>query len=187
LELGTYIVRQMEGVRGLLGDLLDGVTPAEWVASPAPGENAIGFIAWHVPSIQDWAVHTWMQNVPTVRSRPEWEAKGMNGSFLPVGMGLEAAHSIAKATSSEDVLSYADAVLDAVRAFVMRLPADGFDAVPASRAHLADPRYQVARYRADVDDMYEQPYWQLFVGACSGHCRGHLGELELALSLVRRR
>jgi hypothetical protein len=187
MELATYIVRQLEGVKGMLDDLLDGVTPEEWVASPAPGENPIGFTAWHVPSIQDWAVHTWMQNAPTVRSRPEWDAKGMNASFLPFAMGLDAAHQIARQTGPEDVLSYADAVLEAVGGFVRTLGARQFDAVPPNRAHMADARYQAAGYLADVGDMYEQPYWRLFAGACTGHCRGHLGELELGLSLVRRR
>jgi len=187
VDIGTYVVRQMEGVRSLLGGLLEGVTREEWLAAPSASQNPIGFTAWHVPSIQDWAIHTWMQNVAPVRERPEWLAKGMMTSFLPVGMGLEGAQAIAAAITPGDVLGYADAVLEAATAFVSGLPPEAFETVPANRLHLADERYQAAGYLDEVSDMYEQPYWRLFAGACTGHCRGHLGELELGLTILRGR
>lgn len=187
LDIGTYVVRQMEGVRSLLGGLLEGVTREEWLAAPAPGQNPIGFTAWHVPSIQDWAIHTWMQNGEPLRARPEWREKGMMTSFLPIGIGLAGAQEIAGATTPVDVLAYADAVLDAATTFVTGLPAEAFETVPASRLHLSDERYQAAEYLDEVSDMYEQPYWRLFAGACTGHCRGHLGEMELGLAILRGR
>ncbi len=177
----------MEAVRGGLGGLVEAVTQSEWESAAAPGHNPIGFTAWHVPSIQDWALNTWMRNAPTVRSRPEWEAKGMMTSFLPVGMGLAAAQEVARATKPEDVLAYADAVLAEARVLLNSMTAEKFDEIPPNKLHFADSRYDAPGYLADVSDMYEQRYWRLFLGACTGHCRGHLGELELGLELVRGR
>jgi hypothetical protein len=185
MDLATYVVRQMEGVRSALGGLLDGVTQEEWLAVPAPGMNPVGFTAWHVPSIQDWALNTWMRNRPTIRSRPEWAAKGMSETFLPIGMDLEAAHAIARATTASGVLAYTDAVLEEARAYLATFTPEDFDRLPPNQAHLADERYQHPGYLAEVDDMYEQPFWRVFAGACTGHCRGHIGELELALAVVR--
>ena len=186
MDLATYVIRQMEGVRSALGGLIAGVTPDEWAAAAAPGQNPVGFTAWHVPSIQDWAMNTWMRNQPTLRSRPEWAAKGLSESFLPIGMDFDAALAIARATEPVAVLAYADAVLDDARAFLATLRPDDFDRRPPNRAHLADERYHHPGYLAEIDDMYEQPFWRVFAGACTGHCRAHIGELELALALIRR-
>lgn len=176
----------MEGVRSALGGLIEGVTSTEWNSVAALGQNPIGFTAWHVPSIQDWAINTWMRNQPTVRSRPEWVAKGMSESFLPIGMDLDTATAIALVAEPAHVLAYADAVLEEARTYLASFKAEGFDQLPPNRAHLADSRYNHAGYRAEVADMYEQPFWRVFAGACTGHCRGHIGEMELALALVRR-
>lgn len=185
MDLSTYIVRQMEGVRGALGGVLDGITAEEWTAAAAPGQNPVGFTAWHVPSIQDWALNTWMRNLPTIRSRPEWTAKGMSETLLPIGMGLEAAHAIARATRPSDVLAYADAALEEARAYLATFTPEDFDRLPPNQAHLVDERFQHPGYLGEVEDMYEQPFWRVFAGACTGHCRGHIGELELALAVVR--
>jgi hypothetical protein len=185
MELSTYIVRQMEGVRSLLGALLADISPAEWITAPAPGQNPIGFTAWHVPSIQDWALHTWMQDLVPVRSRPEWRGRGMMQSFLPIGMSVETACEVSFATDPASVLAYADVVLEAARDFLAALPPATFDELPPNRLHLADDRYHAPGYLAEIEDMYEQPYWRIFAGACTGHCRGHLGELELGLQLIR--
>jgi hypothetical protein len=122
LDVATYIVRQMEGVRFLLGAVLADVSLTEWTAAPAAGQNPIGFTAWHVPSIQDWAIRTWMQNIEPLRGRPEWREKGMMTSFLPFGMDIEVARKVAAATAPGDVLNYADAILDEPRAFLGALP-----------------------------------------------------------------
>ena len=177
----------MEGVRSILGSLVEGVPQDVWESAVGPGQNPIGFTAWHVPSIQDWAINTWMRNTPTVRSRPDWEAKGMMTSFLPIGMGLQGAQEVARATKPEDVLAYADAVLEEARSLLASMTTEKFDELPQNMLHLRDSRYEAPGYLADVSDMYEQRYWRLFLGACTGHCRGHLGELELALSLVKGR
>ncbi|MEO8538815.1 MAG: DinB family protein, partial [bacterium] len=146
MDLATYAVRQMEDVRSGLGGVLEGVTAAEWVSAPAPGQNPIGFTAWHLPSIQDWALHTWMRNIDPVRMRPEWVAKGMSQSFLPIGMGLDDAFAIARATRPEDVIAYADAVLDAAREFLATFKPDDFDRLPPNRDHLVDSRYNYPGY-----------------------------------------
>jgi hypothetical protein len=186
VELATVFETQMVSVRDILRSLLAGVTEQQWRAAPAPGLNPVGFTAWHVPSIQDWAINTWMQNIPPVRSRPEWADRGLMETFVPIGMGLEGAHHIARATSPADVLAYADAVLDEGRRFLATFTPQRFDALPPNREHLEDERYtSVAGYMSDVAGMFDQPCWRVFAGACTAHCRGHLGELELALAILR--
>lgn len=187
MELATFIERQLESVRGILEGLIGDVTGSEWVSAPAPGLNPVGFTAWHIPSIQDWAINTWMRNAPTVRSRPEWAARGMMTSFLPIGVGLAGADEIARAVTPQGVLAYADAVLEEARAFLATFTPRRFDELPPNREHLADRRYEAPGYLADIADMYGQPYWRVFAGACTGHCRGHLGELESSLAVIRAR
>ena len=141
MDLGTYILRQMEGVNSALRGLIADVSPKEWCSAAGPGLNPVGFTAWHVASIQDWAINTWMRNRETVRSRPEWVASGMMTSFPPFGMGLDTAFELARATSPTDALAYADAVLEDAGSLLATLTADAFDEIPANKAHLADPRY----------------------------------------------
>ncbi|MEO8168456.1 MAG: hypothetical protein ABI623_09425, partial [bacterium] len=73
-----------------LVDALRDVTPAEWVARPYAGANLLGFTAWHVPAVQDWALHTWMRGLPELRGRPDLaDRPGINPPFAPFGMSLE--------------------------------------------------------------------------------------------------
>jgi hypothetical protein len=109
-------------------------------------------------------------------------------TFLPIGMSMEDARAIARATEPADVLAYADAVLNEARAFLATCSPGRFDEVPPNREHLSDARYRdSAGYMRDVNDMFEQGYWRVFAGACTGHCRGHIGELELGLAIIRGR
>ena len=43
MDLASYIVKQMEGVRGPLGGLVESMSDDEWTASPTPTENPLGF------------------------------------------------------------------------------------------------------------------------------------------------
>jgi hypothetical protein len=176
----------MESVRSILGELVAGASDEDWVASPGAGTNPIGFTAWHIPAVQDWAIHTWMRNLEPIRARPEWQAKGFMTSFVPFGMPVEKAQTIARATRPEDVVAYASAVLASAAEFLPTLTPEQFDGIPPNRAHLVDARYEVPAYMEEIDDMYAQPFWRVFAGACTGHCRGHLGELELALATLHR-
>lgn len=187
MDLATYVLRQIESVQTLLAGLLANVTPEEWVTAPAPGHNPIGFNAWHLASIQDWTINTFMRNLPDIRSRPEWEAKGMMTSFLPFGMSLETAFEVARATKPADVVAYHQAVIEEARAYLPALAPDAFDQVPPTRDHLADNRYNEAPYLDQISGMCDLPSWRLFASACIGHTRGHLGEMDLALALIGAR
>lgn len=99
--------------------------------------------------------------------------------------GLDAAHEIARAARPEDVLAYADAVLVEAAEMLAGFTPARFDELPPNREDFRDDRYSAPGYIADLDGMFEQPYWRVFAGACTGHCRGHIGELELALAVIR--
>jgi hypothetical protein len=77
--------------------------------------------------------------------------------------------------------------LEAARSFVLALSPEQFDQIPPNKLHLADRRYEAPGYRDDTGDMHEYPYWRLFAGACTGHCRGHLAELDMGLAVIRGR
>ncbi len=182
----SLLRRQMSYVHALFTEAVRDITPGEWIAHPFAGGNALGFIAWHVPAVQDWALHSWMQGVPELRTR--LDLAGINPSFAPFGMSQVDADSIGAAVSSGDVLTYADAVLAAAADVFEGLTEASLDDVPNIRVHGTRlPQHRTTGYLAEVDDMYDLPVWRLLAGPCFGHVREHVGEIRLSLQMMRVR
>lgn len=180
------LARQMQNVNTALQSLATEISPDEWLWRPGPGQNLIGFTVLHVPCTQDWAINTWMRNVDDVRQRPEWAAKMAASQAAPFGMSLPDADEMARTVTPADALAYSDAVLDEAVAWLQSLSDEDLDHVPETHAHQQRrAAYRAPGYVKEIDGMRDQQYWRLLSGACIGHCRGHLGELELALQLKR--
>ena len=171
----------------LLRAFVAGLAPQEWRARPAPSANTIGFTVWHLTAVQDWAIKTWISGGLGTNLAPEWAARGMATAPAPFGMSLAEADAVAAAATPADVLEYADAVYAQSIAWLDSVDASFFDGMPPdSRAHLPlHPVYSTEGYREEVDPMFAYPVWRLVSGACYGHARGHLGELDLALQIIR--
>jgi hypothetical protein len=136
---------------------------------------------WHIPAVQDWAVNTWIGGGPGLNEAPEWAAKGLAVCPAPFGMELGDADRVAAAVSPQDVLDYAGAVTARTLAWLDSLADSDLEQVPAiNRQHLSlHPVYSTpdtgTKWRAGSS------------GACYGHSRGHFGELDLTLTIIRSR
>ena len=179
---------QLAGITSILHEVAGDLTTEEWLSRPAPGQNLTGFTLWHIPTTQDWTIQTWIRNVSEVRERPDWAGRGgLNVSRLAFGLTLAEADAVAHATNPADLLAYADAVLAENLPWLETLTEAALDQAPDNRAHLGrHPAYQSPGYRAEVDDMWDQPVWRLLAGACIGHCREHLGEVMGFKEILRR-
>lgn len=180
---------QITAGHAVFTETVRGIAPGEWTARPYAGANLIGFTAWHVPAVQDWALHTWLRGLPELRTSPALAAlPGINPPFAPFGMSLEDADGIAAATSPAAVLAYADAVRAAAGVLLDGLTDADLDAVADTRTHGTRlPQHQAAGYLEEVDDMYDMPAWRVLAGPCFGHVRDHAGELRTALAILRAR
>ena len=180
------LARQLQLVTAGLQSLATEISPDEWLCRPGPGQNLVGFTVLHIPCTQDWAINTWMRNLDDVRQRPEWAAKLAASQAAPFGMSLAEADEMARAVTPADALAYSDAVLEETVAWLQSLSDDDLENVPETHAHQQRrTAYRSPGYVEEIEGMREQQYWRLLSGACVGHCRGHLGELELALQLKR--
>lgn len=189
MDAVTLLRNQLTGVHGMYREVVETIAPDEWTARAHPGANSLGFLAWHMPAVRDWAVHVWCLGVPEVRvSTPAGARPGINPPHPPFGMSLAEADAIARAASRDDVLAYADAVNAATMSYLDTLTEGDLDTVPDTRAHSARvTAYHIPGYLEEVSDMYDFPIWRTLGGPCYGHSRGHLGEMLAALEALRAR
>jgi hypothetical protein len=131
MDAVTLLRNQLTGVHGRYRDVVGSLTPDEWMARPHPGANPVGFMAWHMPAVRDWAVHVWCLGVSQLRESAPFDARpGINPPYPPFGMSAEAAEAIARGTSRDDVMAYADAVHAASMQFLDTLTESGLDLCP---------------------------------------------------------
>lgn len=187
MDAVTLLRNQLTGVHGRYRDVVGSLTPDEWMARAHPAANPVGFLAWHTAATRDWAVHVWCLGTPQVRESAPFHARpGIDQPHPPFGMSAEAATAIARETSRDDVLAYADAVHAAAMQFLDTLTEAGLDAVPDARTHSARlAAYHVPGYLEEVAGMYDFPVWQTLAGPCFGHMREHLGHIEATLEALR--
>ena len=180
---------QVQGIHGLLVSTLQNVTEDEWLSRVAPGDNRVGFLAWHIPAVRDWAVHAMIGGTEPLGWKAPWRHTGVDLCPIPFGMPPSEADLIAENTKPAGVIAYSEAVSAAVVSWLGALNEGDLDQAPGNRSHLSlSPRFADAEYQAVLDGgMWGYKTWQLLAGACVSHCRGHLGELGLALSLIRSR
>jgi len=184
METRELFIGQIEGIARMLGDLLKDVTREEWRSRPWDGQNLFGFTAWHIPASQDWVIHVALQGLPMLSAEPEWTGRGMAISRIPWGMSADQADAVALATKPADVAAYAAAVAERARAFLRFVAPDALDIVPPE-GHRTE--YDATPgYVAEIDEFRGWPAWRFFASPATGHCRGHLGELDLFKRYVRR-
>lgn len=184
----TDLIRQqLNGVHRMFHEVAENLSEAEWTLHALPDTNVIGFTLWHLPRIQDWAVQTAIRGVPEVICDPRWQRLGDPEAIgVGVGVSLEEADSIARSVTRADVCAYADAVHDEIMAWLDTLDDDSLDAVPDfERHHREHPIYQQPGFRAEIAHLIGAPTWRYLTGPCFGHWRGHFGELEILIQVMR--
>jgi hypothetical protein len=45
----TYLQKQFANINAVFHGIADDLTDEEWVRRPAPGQNMIGYMVWHMP------------------------------------------------------------------------------------------------------------------------------------------
>jgi hypothetical protein len=183
------LTKQLNSVNSLYHEIADDLTESEWTARVFAGCNRLGFTLWHLSRTQDWAVQTVVRSIPEVIASTRWSGKGgLQTPGIGAGMTIEEADAIAATVSPSDVVAYADAVHQTVLEWLSSLEDADLDIVPDMAAHQAAyPEYQRAGFREEVDDMVGMPVWRFVLGPCTGHPRGHLGELGILKQALRTR
>lgn len=165
------------------GDL----TEQEWKSQPVSGQNTLGFIAWHIPRIQDNIIQTWIRGIPELAHGERWK-KWQPFRHLGSGTGIptEGAHEIGHLVEKVDVLNYANEVYQEVVDWLRVLNDDDLERIPDSENTLKSyPEYQTPGYLNIAADLIGQPIWVLVMSVCIGHVHRHLGELSVMKEILR--
>ncbi len=187
MKTTAFLEQQFTNIHALFTTIAGDIAEEEWLQRPGPGQNRIGFTVWHIPRTQDNFVHGWVQGLVEVLYRPEW-SHWATFRQLGIGVGIAGAEAdgVAAATTRDDVMAYEEAVFLAIVQWLHSICDDELDTIPDVARHLAPfPHYQTPSYLAETEGLRGRPVWDMLMRPCIGHIHRHLGELELAKSLVR--
>jgi hypothetical protein len=179
------LIGQMQLINTRIAGLA-GLSRDEWLARPAPGENRVGFNAWHMVATRDWTVRPIFQQKRPIGWDGPFAGTAVARCEIPFGMTADEADAIAEAITPAEVVAYSQAVTDELVAWLRQAGDSALGArVPGAREHLGlSPRYEERGYRweleEDPDDMCLWPAWMLLSRPCFAHCIGHLTEIGLA-------
>ncbi len=179
---------QMDVVHGMLARLIEGMRPDELTARPAPGLNLPGYTLWHMAATPDWVVHVVLRGIPEVRTQERWtQNPGINPPLPPFGCTSAQADGVAHAVTRDDLLAYARDVQTATHAWLVTLTDADLDRVPDLATNAR--RYPVERITPDyLAEIADQTAWntaRFLASPCIGHLRGHAGEIDVHLELLR--
>ena len=185
----TYLQKQLANIDAIFHGMVDDLTDQEWLARPAPGQNMIGYIVWHMPRTQDAHVQTWIRGIPEVVHAERWTHwRQLKPHGNGVGISLAEADEIAHSVQRADVMAYADAVYQEITAWLKELDESDLDQLPNIPQHLAAyPEYQTPGFVAEAGDLFDQPIWGQLMRPCIGHIHRHLGEVEVVKNILRTR
>ena len=183
----TFLQKQLSNINSIFQDLVGDLSDREWVSHGVPGQNVLGFTAWHIPRTQDNFVQTWIRGIPELAHADGWKHWQ---PFRPFGIGvgatLDQADKIARSIRQADVLAYADAVHREMLDWLRRLDEAELDRVPDTVGHLsAFPEYQTPAYHEQTDDLLKQSMAGILMRPCIGHIHRHLGEMETLKNILR--
>lgn len=181
--------RQFASVNQILHDVAGDLTPGELTTRVLPDTNLLAFDLWHVARTQDWAVQTLARGIPELIDEPRWQGRGSLATHgIGVGMTRDQADDLARSLALADILAYADAVHEAIVAWLGTLDDDALDTEPDVPAHLARyPVYLEAPMRAEVPWMFQRPPMWRCLNPAIGHNRDHLAECDLLKRQLRAR
>lgn len=129
-----------------------------------------------------------VRGLPMVRQGERWaNHPGVNADLPPFGMSLAEADAIAEAVSPADLVAYQADVTAALLACLAALDENELDRVPDLDRHcrLLPAHLHTPGYLEEVGDMAGWNIARFFSSPCIGHARGHLGELDLAKTMLR--
>jgi DinB superfamily len=187
MNINAYLQKQFNNLNAVFHSIVDDLTDEEWVTRPAPGQNTLGYTAWHMPRTQDNFVQAWIRGTAEVAHADRWmQWQPLRRLGIGVGITLDEADEIARSVRRADVSDYADAVHQSVLAWLGEVRESDLEQVPAARGYLsAFPEYQTHGYMEEVNNLYDLPVWGLLIRPCMGHIHRHLGELDVMKTVLR--
>lgn len=185
----AVIKAQLKKIPKILEYLIADITPEEWTTRLAPNDNMLGFIAWHLPSVQDFTVQSLIRAVPEVRHRPEWQhCTALDTTTYSFGITLEEADAVALNSQPTDVLRYSHAVSEEIISWLDIIDEGELFIIPDGPANLSKcPAYEKIGPPDEIEGLYNRSSHDLLASTCYGHIRSHFGEIETILKQCRRK
>lgn len=185
----AVIKTQIAKIPKILDYLIADISPTEWTTRLAPDDNMLGFVAWHLPSVQDFTVQSLIRAVPEVRHRAEWQDRAtLDTGTFSFGISMQEADAAALNSQPSDVLRYAVAVCEEITVWLDTINDDALFEVPNGVANLSQcVAYQGFAFSDEIDGLYGRSVHDLLASTCYGHIRSHFGEIETIVKQCRRR
>lgn len=181
------LTTQLSRVNQIQNDLAGQIDVQTARTRAVEGTNMPGFTLWHVARVADWAVNT------MILGQPELAFDGtFSGAADPqqiqfgFGIPLDQADAIAHATTPKESAAYHDRVTAHITAWLATEP--DLTAVPDMMESQPDfPGYRTDFYLDEARTFPEAKLTvaQYLTGPVIGHARGHFGELETLLGIIR--
>jgi hypothetical protein len=169
MDLVQFIQAELTRLHATLDKAVADLSPEQWHAipgGPASAANSIAFELWHFARTEDNIVQFVLQGRPTVWMNGDWAAR----LVLP-----DRAQGTGMSTAEAQALRIAD--LDAFRQYMQ-------DVWQATDAYLADPDPATFDLPKVVRPLGEMPAIRALGQVVVTHGFTHLGELELARTLL---
>ncbi|MBN9389083.1 MAG: DinB family protein [Chloroflexi bacterium] len=184
----AYLQKQFANLNNGLHGLANDLTADEWMARPIPGQNLIGFLAWHLPRTQDMFVQTWIRGETEVAHTDRWQGwKPLKEFGIGAGVTLEEADAIAHTVSKAEVLEYADEVYQTISDWLGECGKDALEQCFDYHQRLAVfPEYQTPGFTREVKHLFNRPVWDILMRPCTTHIYRHQGEIEVVKEMLRR-
>ncbi len=157
----------------------------QWTARAIPGTNPPGYTLWHMARALDWTVQCGVRGVPEVATLDKfkhvWPEHGIGTGIAP-----EQATEIARNTSGQQLIEYAEAVAATAAEWLLTASNDELAAPTALERNQAQyPVYRADGHLAEVRHLFGIPNWQLILRPAGSHIRTHNGELEVLQQAFR--
>ena len=187
MNMTTFLQNQFSNIQVNYQSIAGDLTDQEWVCRPAPGQNMLGYTAWHIPRTQDFIIQSWIRGLPEVAHSDRWTCwRSLKRLGFGAGIPLAGADEIARTVRRVDVLAYMSAVLQEIMAWLQEMDDTDLDQIPDPARHFSSfPEYQTPEFHEEADDLLNQPVWLLLMRPSIGHVYRHLGELESIKSILR--
>jgi hypothetical protein len=177
---------QVNGSFGLLTEVAEGASDAEWSARSVPQANLVGFTVWHCARTIDWAVNCVMRGAPELADLAEWQDVKVATAMFGAGASREIADAVARDVPRARVSAYVGALRQNVVAWLAAVPNDDLSsAVDLKARHVTKPEYTAPAVWEEVDDLDGIPGWQFLARPCVSHIRVHYGEIRSQLEALR--
>jgi len=181
------IQKQLVKIPDILEFLIADMNEEEWTTRIAEGENMIGFLAWHIPSVQDFVVQSFIRRQTGVRHQSAWRLNtALDTDTFPYGISLTEADQTAINSKPDVVINYAYAVMDEIVAWLSSIDDDVLSNTVDSVEPLKQlPAYQAFQFPDATTSILNRSVDDLLLSTCYGHLRSHFGEIETVKSQLR--